>query len=354
MKILERYIGRTVAMSVVTVTLVISSLFLLIGVAGEFDKIGSSNYTFFMAVKYTLLLLPDRIYEFFPLATLLGSILGLGALANSSELVVIRTAGASIFLIVGAIMKTAVILMLFAFILGEVIAPPALQYAKLQQVKALSKDISLNTRYGLWARDSNTYIHVQRANNEGKLFDVHLYRLNEQYQLEQVLHAKTADYDGKNWQLKDIKQTDISPQKINVSHIDSMQWETLLDPELVSIVTFKPNKLPIWKLNSYINYLKDNGLETAQYELAFWSKIIMPFTIAAMVLLAVPYIFGSLRRTSVGQQILIGFLAGLVFFIANRLLGQMSIVYNFHPILGASIPTLLIFVGTFFLFRRRM
>ncbi len=354
MKILERYIGRTVAMSVVTVTLVISSLFLLIGVAGEFDKIGSSNYTFFMAVKYTLLLLPDRIYEFFPLATLLGSILGLGALANSSELVVIRTAGASIFLIVGAIMKTAVILMLFAFALGEVIAPPALQYAKLQQVKALSKDISLNTRYGLWARDSNTYIHVQRANNEGKLFDVHLYRLNESYQLKQILHAKTADYDGKNWQLKDIKQTDISLEKINVSHIASMQWETLLDPELVSVVTFKPNKLPIWKLNSYINYLKDNGLETAQYELAFWSKIIMPFTIAAMVLLAVPYIFGSLRRTSVGQQILIGFLAGLVFFIANRLLGQMSIVYNFHPALGASIPTLLIFVGTFFLFRRRM
>ncbi len=354
MKILERYIGRSVAMSIVAVTLVISSLFLLIGIAGEFDRIGSSNYTFFMAVKYTLFLLPDRIYEFFPLAALLGSILGLGALANSSELVVIRTAGVSIFQIVAAIMKTALAFMLMVFILGEVIAPPALQYAKLQQVKALSRDISLNTQYGLWARDSNTYIHVQRANNEGKLFDVHLYRLNEQYQLKQILHAKTADYDGKNWQLSDIKQTDISLKKVNVSHIASMQWETLLDPDLVSIVTFKPNKLPIWKLSSYINYLKDNGLEAAQYELAFWSKITMPFTIAAMVLLAVPYVFGSLRRTSMGQQILIGFLAGLVFFIANRLIGQMSIVYNFHPALGASIPTLLVFVGTFFMFRRRM
>lgn len=352
MKILEGYIGRTVAMSVVTVIFVVSSLFLLIGFAGELDKIGSANYTFFMAVKYTLLLLPDRIYEFFPLATLLGSILGLGALANSSELVVIRTAGVSVFRIVAAIMKTALILMVVAFIVGEVIAPPALQYAKLQRVKALSKDISLNTQYGLWARDSNTYIHVQRANNEGKLFGIHLYRLSAQHQLEQVLHAKTADYDGKNWQLKDIKQTDVSSQQIKVSHIDSMQWKTLLDPELVSIVTFEPSKLSIWKLSAYINYLEDNGLETAQYELALWSKIIMPFTIAAMVLLAVPYVFGSLRRTSVGQQILIGFLAGLVFFIANRLLGQMSIVYNFHPVLGASIPTLLVFVGTFFLFRR--
>lgn len=352
MKLLEQYIGRTVAVSVLTVITVISSLFLLIGLADEFTKIGTENYTLYTALQYSFLILPDRIYEFFPLATLLGAILGLGALANSSELVVIRTAGVSIFRIVVAIMKTATILMVIAFILGEVIAPPALQYAKLQRVKALSKDISLNTQYGLWARDSDTYIHVQRASNEGRLFDIHLYRLNSKYQLSQIIYAKTADYNGEQWQLNDIETTDISADKVSVSKIKTMKWKTLLNPELVRIVTFEPNKLSIWKLGSYISYLKDNGLETAQYELALWTKIIMPLTIAAMVLLAVPYVFGSLRRTSVGQQILIGFLAGLSFYIANRLLGQMSIVYNFHPILGASLPTLLVFIGAFFMFRR--
>jgi len=353
MKILERYIGRTVAMSVVTVIVVISSLFVLIGFAGEFDKIGSANYTLLKAAQYTILVLPDKIYEFFPLATLLGSILGLGALANSSELIVIRTAGVSVFRIVVAIMKTAVLLMFVAFILGEVIAPPALQYAKLQRVKALSKDISLNTQYGLWARDSNTYIHVRRANNEGKLFDIHLYRLNTEHQIEQVLYAKTADFVREQWLLKDIEQTDISLNEIKITKLESMLWKTLLDPELVRIVTFEPNKLSIWKLDGYINYLKDNGLETKQYELALWSKIIMPLTIAAMVLLAVPYVLGSLRRTSIGQQILIGFLVGLSFFIANRLLGQMSLVYNFHPAVGALLPTMLVFVGAFWMFRQK-
>jgi len=133
-----------------------------------------------------------------------------------------------------------------------------------------------------------------------------------------------------------------------------MQWKTLLDPELVNIVTLNPGKLSMWKLASYISYLKENGLETAQYELALWSKITMPFTIAAMVLLAVPYVFGSLRKTSVGQQILIGFLVGLIFFIVNRLFGQMSIVYHFPALLGASLPTLLVFLSAFFMFRRKM
>ena len=353
MKILERYIGSTVAMSVVTVTIVISALFVLIGFAGEFDKIGSANYTMLKAAQYTLLLLPDRIYEFFPLATLLGSILGLGALANSSELIVIRAAGVSVFRIVVAIMKTALLLMVAAFIIGEVIAPPALQYAKLQRVKALSKDISLNTQYGLWARDGRTYIHVRRANNEGKLFDIVLYQLNEEQQLKQMLSAKTAVFSGDQWQLNDIEQTDISLQGIKVSQFKTMKWKTLLDPELVSIVTFEPSKLSIWKLGGYINYLKDNGLETAQYELALWSKIVMPLTIAAMVLLAVPYVLGSLRKTSIGQQILIGFLVGLTFFIGNRLLGQVSIVYNYHPVVGALVPTLVVFLGAFWMFRQK-
>lgn len=354
MKLLERYIGTTVALSVVSVIIVISSLFILIGFAGEFDKIGRANYTMLMAAQYTLLILPDRIYEFFPLATLLGSILGLGALANSSELVVIRTAGVSVFRIVLAIMKTAIILMVAAFIIGEVIAPPALQYAKLERVKALSKDISLNTQYGLWARDGRTYIHVRRANSDGKLFNVALYQLNAEQQIEQILHAKTADFLGDQWQLNDIEQTDISAAGVKVSKFKTMKWKTLLDPELVSIVTFEPSKLSIWKLGGYIGYLKDNGLETAQYELALWSKIVMPLTIAAMVLLAVPYVLGSLRKTSIGQQILIGFLVGLVFFIANRLLGQMSIVYNYHPLVGALLPTLLVFVGAFWMFRQKI
>lgn len=352
MKLLEQYIGRTVAMSVVTVITVISSLFLLISLADEFTKIGTENYTIYTALQYSFLLLPDRIYEFFPLATLLGAILGLGALANSSELVVIRTAGVSVVRIVIAIMKTAFFLMIIAFIVGEVIAPPALQYAKLQRIKALSSDISLNTQYGLWARDGDTYIHVQRANNDGRLFDIDLYKLNKKHQLSQLIHAKTAEFMGKQWQLNDLKITDISADNVKVTYQKSLEWDTLLKPELVRIASFEPSKLSMWKLGRYISYLKDNGLETAQYELALWSKITMPLTIAAMVLLAVPYVFGSLRRTSVGQQILIGFLVGLSFFIANRLLGQMSIVYNFHPILGASLPTLLVFVGAFFLFRR--
>jgi len=340
MQLLDRYIGRAVGGSVLAVIVVVAALLFLITFAGEFDKIGKANYTFWNAIEFTLLKTPSLMYALFPIATLLGSIMGLGALANSHELIVVRSAGISIGRIVISIMKMALVLMIFAFVLGEVIGPPAQQYAKIKRVKALSTDISFNTEYGLWARDGNTYIHVQRADSSGNLHQIHLYTFNKQQQLESLLKADTAKHNGETWVLQDVTQSSVSNERVTTKNIDTMLWKTLMDPELVQIVSVEPETLAIWKLKSYIDYLEDNGLDTANYKLAFWGKVVMPLTIAAMVLLAVPFVMGSMRKTSIGQQILIGFLAGLSFFIANRLLGQMSLVYNFHPAVGAALPSL--------------
>ena len=212
--------------------------------------------------------------------------------------------------------------------------------------------VSFNTEYGLWARDGNTYIHVQRADNQGDLHQIHLYSFDENRNLKQLLAAATATHNGDTWVLKDIKLSNITVDGVETKARKTMNWKTLLDPELVQTVSVEPEMLSIWKLKSYIEYLKDNGLETASYDLAFWNKLVMPLTIAVMVLLAVPYVLGSLRRTSIGQQILIGFLAGLVFYIINRLLGQVSLVYELHPALGATVPSIIVFAVAILLMRR--
>ena len=125
-----------------------------------------------------------------------------------------------------------------------------------------------------------------------------------------------------------------------------------MDPELVGIVSLEPTNLAVWKLVDYIQYLRSNGLESEQYELAMWNKLIAPFTILAMVLLAVPFVFRSQRQTSVGLQIVLGFLVGIVFYIASRLAGQIGLVYDLLPVVSASLPTLLVFALAVWQFHR--
>ena len=61
---------------------------------------------------YVLLLLPRFSYELFPVAVLLGSLIGLGGLASHSELIAMRAAGVSLSRIVLAVMKAGVLAML--------------------------------------------------------------------------------------------------------------------------------------------------------------------------------------------------------------------------------------------------
>jgi len=351
MKILDRYIGKAVITGVVSVLFVLLALNVLIGIAGESSAIGHKGYTMWTAISYVLLRMPQHMYELFPMIALLGAMLGLGTLANNSELVVIRASGVTTLQLVSSIMKTAVILMLVALFIGEVVAPPSIQYAKLKRLKAMSAKITLNTDYGLWARDGESFVNVHRVETNGDLTGISLYRFGDLNELKEITSAKKAKHNGDHWVLYSVKITNME-KGIKVTSKQSMQWSTLLKPDLVNVVSVSPENLAIWNLQSYIKYLQDNNLDTSLYKLSFWGKLFMPITIGAMVLIAIPFVLGSLRHAGIGQRILIGFLGGLVFYIVNRLSGQAGIVYGIPAFLSASTPTIIVLATSLYFIRR--
>jgi lipopolysaccharide export system permease protein len=352
MHILDRYIGKAIISGVISVLVVLLVLDALVGFAGQSHVIGQAGYTMWHAFAYALLIIPQQIYELFPMIALLGTMLGLGGLANNSELIVIRAAGVSMGRFVLSISKTAVLIMLFAMFVGEVVAPPAIQYAKLQRIKILARQITLNTDFGLWVRDGDSYVNVRRVETNGSLTGVTLYTFNELNELTSLTRAVRATHDGTDWYLSKVRKTTFTNRGVKVSRLDKQKWTTLLSPNLVNVVSVVPENLAIWKLSSYIDYLEENGLDSSVYKLTFWTKVFMPFTIGTMILIAIPFIMGSLRHAGVGQRILTGFLGGLIFYLLNRLSGQMGIVYGLPAILSAILPTALVLLGSVYFLRK--
>jgi len=352
MNILDRYIGQSVITGVATVLTILIVLYELFAFAGETNQIGRADYTVLAAMQYSLLRIPQHIYELFPISMLLGSMLGLGWLANHNELVIIRMAGVSLLRIVGSIMKTAIMLMVIAMVIGEGIAPPLHQYASDQRIKALHGQINMNTDYGLWARDGDTYINVNSVDKDGRLNGITLYQFSKNNFIERQIQARQAVYDGKQWLLKSVKETSHKNNSFVVKRKKEMKWKTLLDLDMVKIVAVRPELLSIWKLNGYIDYLKNNDLEYTKYELVYWTKLFGPLTILAMVLLSIPFVFGSVRHISIGKQILLGFLVGITFYIVSRLTGQMGLVYGVPAIFSALLPNLLVIILTVWSYRK--
>lgn len=343
MKILDRYIGRTVLSHTLVVLLVLSSLYFFSTLVDELAYVGQGRYTTLAALQYGLMLLPRQAYELFPMVALLGGMLGLGTLASSNELTVIRAAGVSVRRILLAVMKMALLLMLAVALIGELAAPPLEQQARLLRGQALNQNVSLNVKEGLWARDGNTYIHIRRLLPGGLAHDVSLYVFDENLRLLEMVRAKGASYENGGWVLHQAARSRIDADGVKTAHPKEQRWDTVLTPEVINVAALPPDKLAIWELTGYVSYTRANNLDASVYELALWTRLLAPFATGGMMLLAVPFIFGSLRSTGIGLRITVGGLLGIGFYLFNGVFGRIALIYDLSPMLSAVIPTLLVY-----------
>lgn len=353
MRILDRYIGRSVILSILITLVILVALVSFITLMDELGDVGTGEYRVSDVFLYVLLVLPRRAYEVFPMAVLLGSLVGLGTLANNSELVAMRAAGVSLARIIGSVLKAGMLAMLVVVLIGEVVAPNTEQYAERMRASKMSNQITLKSEYGFWARDGDSFVNIRQILPGSQLRDIYIYEFTEGRQLRVSTHADFAQYQDGSWLLRGIRQTRFLADRVESRELEQATWESLLNPNILNVVVVRPTMLPVWGLYQYIDFMHDNGQEAITYEVAFWSKVIMPLVTLVMVFLAVPFVFGVLRSVGIGQRIFAGSLLGLAFFILNKVLGHMAVVYSLNPLFAAAVPGLL-FLGIGFWFVRRV
>jgi lipopolysaccharide export system permease protein len=351
MRKLDRYIGRSVLMAILAVLGIILGLASLFAFIDEMGDL-SPTYTVGNAAEYVLLTAPRRVYEMLPMAGLIGCLTGLGALASSSELTIMRAAGVSVSRIVWAVMKPMLVLMVCGVLVGEYVAPAFENKAQADRSLAQGSGEAQTGRHGVWHRQGGEYIHINTVQPNGLLYGVTRYRFDDQRHLLESSFAKRAQYSGDRWELSDVTSTLFHDDRTEVVNTASQPWNVSLTPQLLNTVVLAPDALSISGLWSYIHYLADQGLNNGKYWLAFWTKVLQPLVTAALVLMAISFIFGPLRSVTLGQRVFTGVLVGFVFRIIQDLLGPASLVFGFTPLLAVALPAAVCTVAGFWLLRR--
>ena len=355
MNTLDRYIGKSILGSIFATLLTLVGLSAIIKFVEQFRSVGKGTYDIWQAVAFTGLTIPKDIETFFPMAALLGALMALGNLASRSELVVMQAAGFSRFKIGMAVMKTALPLVLLTMVIGEWGIPQTEQFARDMRARALSGGSMLSMKNGVWAKDGNNFVFVRRVTDEAKLNDIYIYTFDQHRNLTELKHANQASYseDESKWTLRQVNHSMISKDEITTSNRLSEKWETNLTPDKLGAVSLRPTSLSISGLYNYISFLRETGQDVSRFELTFWRKIFQPVSVGVMMLLALSFIFGSLRSVTAGARIVTGIFFGFLFYVVNEIFGQMSVVYNMPAVFGALMPSLLFIVMIWWLLSRK-
>lgn len=353
MNLLSRYVGMQVALAITLVLVVILSLDLLGAILDEVSRI-DENYTFIESIRYLLMTLPGRLINWLPFSALVGCLAGLGSLANNSELTVMRAAGISTRRIIWIVLQPTLVVVILGVLVNEYVAPVAEKSGKARRDMLRSGQQVLSARTGFWNREGNDFMHVNAVYPDGTLGGVLVYRFDDQRRLKETIVGQRASFEPEqdSWLVTGVTRTKFYPDAVRVRQVDDWRWHTRYTPDLLDLIVLDPRQLSMSSLWKYANYRTSQGLEAAQYKLAFWSKALQPLSIISLVLVAISFVFGPLREVTMGYRVFAGVIVGIVFWILQELLGPASLVFNFPPMHAVAMPIALSFALGLFLLRK--
>jgi lipopolysaccharide export system permease protein len=340
MTILDRYIVRSIlgsVLMVMSVLLLLGGLFIFID---QQDEIGVGHYTALEAMWNTLLNLPQQAFELLPITVLIGSLLGLGSLARGSELTVIRATGISVARLAGAALIAGLLLVGVEVLLGEFLAPPLHVAAREQKAFAKYTDISFEGGGGAWVRDGNLILNVARQSGQRQFGSMQIFELSADHHLVALGHAVNATAGAnKKWVLGDYTESRFREDSVETRPAGLRILTSNVTAGFLGLATQDAQQLTNRALWQLITYYRTNSLDARQYIFAFWSRIARTVAIAFSVLLAIPFVLGSLRSSGAGTRTMMGLLLGIGFFLMQRLIESGTVVFDLNPLVLAWMPT---------------
>ena len=352
MKLLERYIAKTVLSSIALVTLMLAGLQIFILFVDQLDELGQGDYGIVQAASFVFLQMPYQVYLFFPMASLLGCLIGLGVMANHHELVVMRAAGMSIGQVTLAVLKASVVVIVIVTLLSETVMPNLVYLGNDIKTQAISCGQTLRTAKGVWMRNQNDFIHVGTILSDNVLENVNQFHFDDAHHLRVARKISRIDYKNGVWLAHDVMQTTINDEATQMQSVPEMVWDVPIKPSILGVNGSAPDEMTLQGLYQFMHAQKKSHQSMLNYQLVFWKRIIQPLTTVVMMVLSIPFVFGPLRSSTMGSKLLAGATVGFGFHIINQFLGSVSQVYQFPPEIAAVGPTCLFALLGLFLMRR--
>lgn len=343
MKLLTRYLSREIYSSLALVFVSLLMLFAFFDLLGELSDLGKGRYNLAYVMLYVLLTVPTRIYELFPVAVLIGTIFALVQMAANSELTIYRSSGASLKQMVRALLKIGLPLMVISLVCGEFIAPPSMRLAQELRLKALNSQVSFREfRSGVWVKDEHNFVNVKNVLPDTTLQNISIYEFDDNFALSAITEAQRARYlkEG-SWQLDGVVQTRFDKQGAQVSQQAQREWRSAITPDILRVLMVVPEQMSAWNLFLYTQHLKENKQESTRYEIEMWNKLVYPFSVMVMMLLALPFASHQRRQGGISGKIFTGIVLGLSFYFVGRLFAHLGSLNKWQPMMSASAMTVI-------------
>ena len=336
---LERYLWTQLFWATLLALAAMLAILSLVDFVNELDDVDAS-YPLVSVVRYIGLTMAGRVYETLPAAVLIGSLWSLGNLAAQSELTALRALGYSTRRMAVSIIGAGCLFAVAVLLLGELLIPRTEAAASRIHGDEVRPGMFHAEGVGTWLREGNYFIHAVTVDEDGVYRDVSIYELDDDRYLRRVITGASLEAEEKQLVLRDTREALIDEDGVVFRNLPHLAIERAAGFEERAFGAAVPETMNMAALIRHIDFLKRSSLRHDVHELALWSKFSRPLSVLVMLLLALPYVFSSVR-SSIGQRLFYGILVGLAYALLDKNLGNAAVAFSLPPAWGAFTPLLL-------------
>ena len=365
--VFERYLARQIYAAFGFILFALVALFLFFDILSELGSV-KGQYTLPLALLHVLLKAPSRISEIIPIAGLIGSIYVFAMLASQSEFTILRIAGLDMRRGLITLAKISLPLVVLTLVMSEWLGPYTENLSEQIRMKALGSSYSSQFKTGVWVKDrlrdedgsgpirpGVRYVNVGKIEQDNEIKNIRMYEFDDAYRLLSIRSAVSGRFDQTGtWILDDVTETRFKETKQSdpLNPVYSAQTfvhpmvslNSEVTPQILSVLLVSPEKMSIFSLGRFISHLRDNKQDAQRHSIAFWKKVIYPFTIFVMLTLALPFAYLKVRAGSVGIKVFGGIMLGMSFQLFNSLFSNVGLLGSWPALLTALTPPLLYFI----------
>lgn len=354
MRTVRRLLYRDVVWSVAFVAIAFLSLFFFIDFLDELEALGRNGYTVWHAVISTLLAVPGRLYELFPIAVLIGTIYAMARLAQSSEFTILRTGGLGPVRALRLLLALGVAMSVLTFVTGEYVAPAGEQAAA--KFRSQMRGGRKLERQGAWLKEHRSTpdgelsvsIQVGSTDGVGVMRDLRIFEHDAQGRLLTSMLADSAQTrpsdNGSVWMLAGVKRARwprAAADPVLMDQLPELAWPTTLTPGVVEAAVSPIDSMSTLELWRYSRHLNIQAQTSQRYELQFWKRALYPLACIVMMALALPFAYLHARAGGVSLKVFGGIMLGISFILLNNVVGHLGLLHNWTPWLAAAVPSAL-------------
>ncbi len=350
--IIYRYIAVQVFMGMLIATAVLLPLFSFFDLLDQLDDVGKGTYQASDAFLYTAMLLPRRFIQIAPFVALLGTVAALGKLAVQSELIALRVAGLSPTRISLAPLGVGILLLILIAILEQSIAPQLQQKAISQRAIALNQSAELGRGLGIWTRNEQTILRIGYMLHAKQAADIEILHIDKSGFLYGHTQAQLADItDNDSWRLTHVIVRLFTDNQIRMKYSEAARWASFLKPEDIATLTKPPESLSPIELSRHVDFLRSTGQDAGSYALALWRKVGSATMTVAMLLIAIPFVFGSIR-SGLGNKLVFAAIIGITVYLFDQIFANTGLLLGINPVFVALFPSIVLILFALLWLRR--